>query len=73
MNSLIKQSLGGDTVLQCQVNANPMGIIVWTFGKDKTPINASSCSILTNKAVKYCVGGFILLNTTEILYRKQVI
>ncbi|VDM33640.1 unnamed protein product [Hydatigera taeniaeformis] len=55
VNSLIKQSLGGDTVLQCQVNANPMGIIVWTFGKAKIPINASSCSILTNKAVKYCV------------------
>ncbi|KAH9283817.1 Opioid-binding protein/cell adhesion molecule -like protein [Echinococcus granulosus] len=54
-NSLIKQSLGGDTVLQCQVNANPMGIVLWTFGKAKTPINASSCSILTNKAVKYCV------------------
>ncbi|KAL5968349.1 hypothetical protein TSMEX_003941, partial [Taenia solium] len=55
VNSLIKQSLGGDTVLQCQVNANPIGIIIWTFGKDRTPINVSSCSILTNKAVKYCV------------------
>lgn len=55
-NSLIKQSLGGDTVLQCQVNANPMGKILWIFGKSKMPINASLCSIPTNKNVKYCIG-----------------
>ncbi|KAM7538062.1 hypothetical protein Aperf_G00000074094 [Anoplocephala perfoliata] len=54
-NSLIKQSLGGDTVLQCQVNANPMGNILWTFEGSTHPINATSCSILTNKNVKYCI------------------
>ncbi|VUZ53748.1 unnamed protein product [Hymenolepis diminuta] len=54
VNSLIKQSLGGDTVLQCQVNSNPMGKILWIFEKSKSPINATSCSIPTNKNVKYC-------------------
>ncbi|VDO16563.1 unnamed protein product [Rodentolepis nana] len=45
----------GDTVLQCQVNANPMGKILWVFGKSKSPINATSCSIPTNMNVKYCI------------------
>uniref|UniRef100_A0A5K3FC48 Ig-like domain-containing protein n=1 Tax=Mesocestoides corti TaxID=53468 RepID=A0A5K3FC48_MESCO len=54
VNSLIKQSLGGDTVLQCLVNANPIGNVVWTFGKAMIPINAPSCSVPTSKTVKYC-------------------
>ena len=59
-NSLIKQFVGGDTVLQCRVNSNPMGNIIWTFGKTGTPIKASPCSILTNKAIKHCIGEYTI-------------
>ncbi|KAL7064131.1 hypothetical protein AAHC03_05205 [Spirometra sp. Aus1] len=55
LNPLIKQSLTRDTVLQCTANANPLGNIVWSYGVDRRRINASTCSILTDKKEKYCI------------------
>ncbi|VDN09810.1 unnamed protein product [Dibothriocephalus latus] len=55
LNPLIKQSLARDTVLQCTANANPLGNIIWSFGVNKQRINASTCSILTDKKEKYCL------------------
>ncbi len=55
-NTLIKHSIGGDTVLQCVANANPVGKVVWTFGPARDPVNASVCSILANREDKYCIG-----------------
>nr|VZI32112.1 unnamed protein product [Spirometra erinaceieuropaei] len=56
LNPLIKQSLTRDTVLQCTANANPLGNIVWSYGIDRRRINASTCSILTDKKEKYCIS-----------------
>nr|CAH8830732.1 unnamed protein product [Trichobilharzia regenti] len=53
-NRVIKQGIGMNTVLTCQVSAHPPGSIRWLFNHHY-PIAASSCDVMTNAEKKYCL------------------
>ncbi|CAH8489899.1 unnamed protein product [Heterobilharzia americana] len=54
INRIIKQGIGMNTVLTCQVNAHPPGSIRWLFNHHY-PIAATSCDVMTNAEKKYCL------------------
>ncbi|XP_018648841.1 neurotracting/lsamp/neurotrimin/obcam related cell adhesion molecule [Schistosoma mansoni] len=53
-NRIIKQGIGMNTVLTCQVSAHPPGSIRWLFNHHY-PIAATSCDVMTNSEKKYCL------------------
>ncbi|TNN11910.1 Opioid-binding protein/cell adhesion molecule isoform 1 [Schistosoma japonicum] len=56
-NRIIKQGVGMNTVLTCQVNAHPPGSIRWLFNHHY-PIAATSCDVMTNAEKKYCLQEY---------------
>ncbi|KAK4473966.1 hypothetical protein MN116_003286 [Schistosoma mekongi] len=56
-NRIIKQGVGMNTVLTCQVNAHPPGSIRWLFNHHYH-IAATSCDVMTNAEKKYCLQEY---------------